>query len=248
MPHERLRRARQARGEQIQAIARRTGVREHLLRTIDDGRFEELPRGVYGRAAIRAYAAAVGLPPVEVLAECEPLLAPLDDPIAALCRLQGLRVPSARIPAVEAAASAPAERPLGRVAAAAAIDALVVVGLLLFVVVMTITAFELPVAAFGRTAAPAFAGTASILWICYVVFFGGIAGATPGEQIAGLPAAAPDARPADLHVVATRAWRCACRDVWLIERLGEWLGTAVATAHPLMRHGPLSRTDTRACS
>jgi uncharacterized RDD family membrane protein YckC len=184
-----------------------------------------LPHGIYGRAAIRSVAAALGLPPGGLLAECETLLAPIDDPIAALCRLHGMR-PAAVHQARTAPPATPRdhERPSARLAAAAALDALAVVGLLLLIVIVTVTAFELPFAALGRAAAPAFAVTAAILWLCYVVLFGGIAGATPGERACGVRRRQHDGRPADLRGIALRALRCACRDVWLIERFGKWVG------------------------
>lgn len=259
-PHERLRQAREARADAIDTIARRSGVRAPLLRAIDAGRFADLPHGVYGRAAIRAYAAAVGLPPDEIVAACDPLLPPLDDPIAALCRLRGIRRPSAAMrpfpqPANAASiggsrnrsASAPPRAPAPatstwRLAAAAALDALVVVALLVGVVAITVAAFGGPVSALGPTAAPAFAATALILWMCYVVLFGGIAGSTPGERALGVDTAPRASGPVDLRGVACRAVRYACRDVWAIELLGGWIG-GLAVAHwPLLRSGPVGRT------
>lgn len=228
LPHERLRRARLARPEELESIARRIGVREQLLRAIEEGRFADLPHGVYARAAIRSYAAGLGLPPGEILADCEPLLPVLDDPIAALRRLQGIGSIWPRKSTVTEPVEATLERPTWRPAAAAALDALVVLAMLLAVVAATVTASGLPVGALGRAAAPAFGAMSVVLSGCYFVLFGGIAGATMGERIVALDPLRRDSRPADLRLVGTRALQCACRDVWFIEHLGSWLGAFIA--------------------
>lgn len=248
LPHERLRRARLARTEELGSIARRIGVREHFLRAIEGGRFADLPPGVYARAAIRSYAVALGLPSEEILTECEPLLPVVDDPIIALCRLRGIRPSASPKPAVQARAATTLESPTWRLAAVAALDALVVVPMLLVVIAGTVTASGLPASALGRAAAPAFGVMGVVLWGCYFVLFGGIAGATVGERIVGLQPGPRDSRPADLRLVATRALQCACRDVSFIELLGCWLG-AFTAGDRAFRHGEsaLGRTDTRPC-
>jgi uncharacterized RDD family membrane protein YckC len=247
-PHERLRRARLARAEELGTIARRIGVREHLLRAIEDGRFADLPRGVYARAAIRSYAVGLGLPPGEILTDCEPLLPVADDVITALCRLRGIRPPSSGKPTVKAPDVTILGCPTWRLAAAAALDALVVAAMLLAVVAGTVTVSGVPVSALGHGAAPAFGAMGVVLWACYAVLFGGIAGATVGERIVGLQPGSRDARPADLRLVAARALQCACRDVSFIELLGGWLGTLTAGDRALPPGRPtLARTDTRPC-
>lgn len=89
--HERLRLAREARHEDIDAIAKRTGIRDHVLRTLEDGRYGDLPSGIYGRTAVKAYAAAVGLPPDEMLAACEHLLPPGENPLVGIARVRGFK-------------------------------------------------------------------------------------------------------------------------------------------------------------
>src|SRR3954451_18594510 len=101
---ERLRHARLARHEPLEALAKRIGVRESILQSIETGQFEALPRGIYARAAIRAFAAAVGLDPVATMANCEEQLTPADDPIAGLARIRGLRPHAADRPLVPAPA------------------------------------------------------------------------------------------------------------------------------------------------
>src|SRR5436305_2996917 len=89
--HERLRHARAASGLDLTTLAQRSGVRLDHLRAIEDGRFGDLPPGIYARAALRSFAAASGLDPHEVLADCEALLPAIEDPIAALGRRRGVR-------------------------------------------------------------------------------------------------------------------------------------------------------------
>ena len=64
---EQFRLARTARGESIEAIARRTGLRVEWLQTIDEGRFGDLPAGIYARATVRTYAAAPSSPPEQAI-------------------------------------------------------------------------------------------------------------------------------------------------------------------------------------
>jgi uncharacterized RDD family membrane protein YckC len=248
LPHERLRRARIARAEGLGAIARRIGVREPLLRAIEDGRFADLPHGVYARAAIKSYAAGLDLPPGEILAACEPMLPAVDDPIAALCRLRGIRSSPVRRPAANVPAATLFECPAWQLAAVAALDALVVVAMLLVVVVCTVTASAVPISSLGRAAAPGFGAMALVLWVCYMVLFGGIAGATIGERVVGLEPRPRDVGPADLRLVAARAFHCACRDASFIELLGGWLGAVINGSGTLRSGEPILReTDTRPC-
>src|SRR5262245_61842424 len=101
---ERLRRARAACGEELSALASRTGIRLHHLRAIEDGRFGDLPPGIYARSAVRAFAQACRLDPDALLADCDALLPQVDDPIGALARKCGvsLAAPACVRPSEEA--------------------------------------------------------------------------------------------------------------------------------------------------
>ena len=96
--NERLKQARLRRGEDIATIARRIGVRERLLLTIDEGRFGELPTGIYARTAVRLYAKGVALDADEIIAACESLLPVQEDPVSDLARLRGLKPATTRKP------------------------------------------------------------------------------------------------------------------------------------------------------
>src|SRR5688572_18561721 len=155
---QRLSQARALRGQELPALAKRIGVREEYLRAIEEGRLADLPPGIYGRFAIRAFARDCGLDPAEILAACESLLTPVEEPIAALGRLRGIRQPTRKaphapetnaraVPSVPGTSSEGRGFPDWRLLAAAAIDGCLVITLLLLLIVCTVTAMMVPVAA-----------------------------------------------------------------------------------------------------
>src|SRR5574339_184150 len=97
-----LRQAREARGLTIDDIGRKTGARKALLHLIDDGAFERLPAGLYGRAAVRAYATAVGIDPAAALAAVAAELPRGEDPLDGLARVRGLARRAASRPLTDA--------------------------------------------------------------------------------------------------------------------------------------------------
>ena len=242
--YERLRQSRIARGEDLASLARRAGVREALLQAIEQGRFADLPRGIYGRSAIRSFASALGLDAVEVLAECDPLLPRADDPIDALARLRGIRasrktepprtpVDPAPVHAMQWRESAAMWKPL----AAAAIDGGIIMAMLLFLVAITMIFCRAPLSAFHGTSAPAFGLMGILLAGCYFVCFAGIACATVGERAMGLAPAPPDLASHDLHSVLARTLRGVLRDVSSIRTLGDTVGRAAIDWHTRI-HSP----------
>jgi transcriptional regulator with XRE-family HTH domain len=239
--YERLRQSRIARGEDLASLAQRAGVREALLHAIEEGRFADLPRGIYGRSAIKSFASALGLDAVEVLAECEPFLPAVDDPIDALARLRGIRsAPRATAPAdpasphpIQWSETAAMWKPL----AAAAIDASIIMLTLLFLVAMTMTFLAAPLSAFRGTSAAAFGVMGFLLACCYFGCFAGIAGATLGERALRIAATPMDPASHDLPAVLTRTLRGLLRDVSAIRTIGDTLGRAVNDWHTRM-HSP----------
>jgi len=234
--HERLRQARLSKGENLAAIAERTGVRESLLIAIESGRYDTLPRGIYGRAAIRAYAEALGFDGQAMVSQCEELLTPLEDPISGLARVHGfeasrLKAEAAKLTGraaslIERSWLTPAGRPARplpnwRCVAAAAIDSAIVLAMLLVLVVVTITIFGMPV--MTGAAGPAFGVVAMLLAMSYFAVFGGIGGETAGSRLAGLKAPPAPGTRVDLRGVAVRAFNCAVRDALVIEQLAAWI-------------------------
>jgi hypothetical protein len=234
--HERLRQARLLRGEDVATISRRIGVRERLLVAIDEGRFGDLPTGIYARTAVRLYAKGVTLDVDEVMAACEPLLPVQEDAVYALARLRGLkparvRTPPPPRPAAVASAPDPVAEshpfPPWRPVAAVALDGFVVATLLLVAVAGTMTMSGARASALGPTAAPVFALLGLVLGSCYFLFFGGIACATAGERLVGMRVGRRSPRHVDPRAVAARAVRCAGRDIRYLVRLGAWAATVL---------------------
>ena len=236
MVHQRLRRVRIARGLSHATLAHQCALRVEWLQAIDEGRFGDLPSGIYGRSAVRRYADSVGLNPEEVLAACAPLLPLVEDPISALGRLRGLPAPHRRSDALavqvdkpqahsleEELAATPCALPSWRLPAAAAIDAIVVVGLLIAVVTCTV-ASGIPMSGLGGAATPAFALLTFVLGSCYFVVLGGIVGETVGEHVFGGRSETDGGRPLNLRAVGVRTLNCVLRDAQFIELLGKWLG------------------------
>jgi transcriptional regulator with XRE-family HTH domain len=231
--YERLRQARISRGEDVASLGRRIGVSPRLLVAIEEGRFADLPGGIYTRTAIRLFAAALSFDADEVLAACDPLLPPPDDPIEALARLRGIRPePRAKLPSTVSESApppvlaspppGPAACPGWRLLASVLVDALAVMGLLLAAVAGTIPMSGGPPSDLGA-AAPWVIGSLGLLLAAgYLLFFGGIGCVTIGERAMGVRLGRRNARPLDLRAVANRALRCSVRDLRFLHRLGMW--------------------------
>ena len=207
-------------------------MREENLRAIEQGRFADLPPGIYGRAAIRSFATAFGFDPAEVLAECESQLTPVAEPIQALCKLNGVRQSPHPVAAHSPVALDTAAPPLAEIAllswrplAAAALDACVVAVLLLIVVVCAVTAMMVPIAALGRSG-PMFGVMGVVLGSAYYVWFGGLAGRTVGEQVFRVETRSPERASMTLGAIGAGALRAATEDVRFIQGLGACVGHA----------------------
>jgi hypothetical protein len=222
-------------------LAQQSGLRVEWIQAMEEGRFNDLPTGIYGRSAVRRHSESLGLNPDEVLAFCAPLLRVVEDPISALGRLRGLPAPrrtSSEPPAVRVTdpssrpekrqpKPSPSERPSWRLLVAAALDALVIVGLLMLVVTCTVAA-GVPMSGLGPTAAPAFALLTFVLGSCYFILFGGLVGSTVGEVVVDVRSRPAEPSPLDLRAVALRTVECALRDVYFVELLGRWIGRFLA--------------------
>ncbi len=243
--HERLRQARTARIEDLASVARRTGVREGLLKAIEDGRFDQLPHGIYARAAIRSYSVALGLDPDEILCACAPLLPAVEEPISGLARLRGIRSSTPAKAAARRPTIDPSDAPGWRLLAAATLDACVIVTMLLAVVASAAAATAVPISALGRPPAAAFGVMGVVLGTAYFVWFGGLIGATAGQWVFGLRPFAHDPDSLDLRTIAARALRCATGDVRFIEYLGDWLGSQSVSARvgTILERGAIPTPD-----
>jgi transcriptional regulator with XRE-family HTH domain len=233
--HERLRRLREQKGWSLDDLERQTGVRSRILGLIDRGAFGELPSGLYGRSAIRAYAKAVGLQPEQVLNEVAELLPSGEDPLDGLARVRGLpRKPAAartlesgiapelkfvQGPSTDTETSHSDSSSVGsrpdvwwRPLAATGIDFGLLGVIDAALLLLTALACGTSVAVAARVAAPAMAILFALIASLYFVLLGGVRNATVGSRLAGVTE--PDHRSGalDVHAVFARAFRCAVRE------------------------------------
>jgi hypothetical protein len=101
-----LLRARLRRGLSLTDIRDRTRLSPHVLRLLDEGRFAELPAGLYARGYVRAYASAVELDPDRTLDELSPQLPIAQDPIPRMLAIARTDDPDWLITIEDARASA----------------------------------------------------------------------------------------------------------------------------------------------
>ena len=76
-----LHQARLGRGLSLTDLGNRTQLSPRFLRILDEGRFGDLPGGLYARAFVRTYASAVGLDPDRMVDELSEHLPVAHDPI-----------------------------------------------------------------------------------------------------------------------------------------------------------------------
>ena len=184
--HERLKLTRERRGMSLATIASQWGVREQNLLLIEQGRYEELPTGLYGRAAVRAYAGAVGIPADEALIEVIDRLRTPEDPLDGLARVRGLTRQPERtfkeimhVPAPEVSLSAST-----RAHVANAVDGLVLLGVDFLLLELTAAVAGVRATEVLRVAAPSMLALFALVAALYFVLLGGLARATVGSKIA----------------------------------------------------------------
>jgi hypothetical protein len=231
----RFREARTSRGEEIAPAARRAGVAERIARAIEEGRFDELPAGIYARSAIRSYAAALGLDPVAVLRECEALLPALEEPIGAMGRLRGVHPPRRPPDPPDSGEPRPGHARLSppdwRRCAAAAVDAAAIGAILaIFMAAAALTARVRIDALNGGEVA--FGVLGFVLAGIYFTFLGGLCGVTAGGRAVGLLRLSQELSPLVLREIAMRAARWAGTDVGFIWSAGLWIGQLTSRSSP----------------
>lgn len=167
--------ARLSSGLSLDDVVRRTRLSPRIARALDEGRFAELPGGLYARSYVRAFAAVVAADARAIEEQVMPMLPGIEEPIAVV-----------RAIAEQAEAHCGGERRLTAICAAACVDAL-----LLFAMNGALVSF---VAAVCRvTPGDLLAGGAGVSAVCglatvsYFILFAGIDGRTPGRALCRLP-------------------------------------------------------------
>jgi hypothetical protein len=168
--HTDLHRARLASGLSLEDLQNRTALSVGVLKKIDEGRFDELPAGLYARAYLKKFAAEVGVEPEAALAHLEPVLPAAPDPLPVLKD-------------IEAEPAGTLHAQLARISAAT-FDALVLI-LSVVAPVLLLAAWSIGVE-LGTLLALAggpLAAFCALPVALYFVVFDGIGGATPGHRM-----------------------------------------------------------------
>ena len=206
-----LHRARLQRGIGLSRLAALTLLSPPILDKIDEGRFAELPGGLYARSYIRAFASAVGLDPEEAVRDLAERLPPAGDPFA-LLEVARSHDPAWRVGLHNVALSARAWVTTStadwttttRRMLAGAIDSLILLtflGILIKVTAWTCGVHPQVLLEFDSGALAVVWG---ILVVFYFVMLGGIGGKTPGAFMSQVPAAEQHS-PLQLPTVLGRA-------------------------------------------
>lgn len=190
-PHP-LHRGRLERGLSIADIAASTRLPPSMVTKIDEGRFEELPAGVYARAYVRAFAAAVGVDPARVLRDLDGLLPEAPDPFPLLREIkQAAQLRRRRAWLLP--------RWFG-----ATVDAAALLAINALMVRLIAYVSGLSVSVLLQDASASVAIVCAVPLTTYFVLFGGIAGRTPGAMVCRVPEA-PAQTPLELRTILLRA-------------------------------------------
>lgn len=223
-----LRQQREARGLDLLALSRRTGVRVTFLSWIDRGDVGALPAGLYGRAAIRAYAAGVGIDPDAALSALAPHLRALEDPIDGLARVRGISRPAPSRSAVTVQAEEPARIQPARMApvwpplAASLCDGLLLAVIDLMLLALTAIACGTTMEITLLKAGPALILLWALIGCAYYLLLGGIRVGTVGQRLLELPRT-DGGVPVTLNTAWHRGARWAVCDCLVA---GRWIVTA----------------------
>jgi hypothetical protein len=163
-------------GLSLDEVAQRTRLSPRVVRALDEGRFDDLPAGLYARSYARAFGAAVAADAETVEQQLIPLLPDVEDAVEA----------------VRSALPIPAPEPDTRTGAARVLGAACVDAFLLFVLNAALAGTI--AGASGLTAAElladhgaAFSAISVLATSSYFILLGGIDGRTPGRRASGLP-------------------------------------------------------------
>jgi transcriptional regulator with XRE-family HTH domain len=185
--------ARRARGLSLADIANATRLSPRHVQAIDEGRFADLPAGIYGRAYVRAVARAVDLDAAE-LDSILSLLPPAPDPLPVLeeaAKPKVTRGPGARV---------------ARVCLAATLDALLLLVWSAVEIALVAAACRIRVATLlSAEPLPLFVLCVTT-WVAYFILLAGVQGRTPGQRVCGFPVPHAEA-PLSLGAILQRAAR-----------------------------------------
>lgn len=173
-----LHRARLDSGLSLEDLLGRTALSLGVLKKIDEGRFAELPPGLYARSYVKKFAVEVGVEPELALANLEPILPAAPNPVPVMREERPepegtLHLQLARI-------------------SAATFDAILLIACVVIPTLLLASwgsGVELPILL--ADAGGALGAFCALPLALYFVVFDGIAGATPGHRVFGLSGQAP---------------------------------------------------------
>jgi transcriptional regulator with XRE-family HTH domain len=195
-----LRRARLAKGLTIEDVAAQTRLSPRIVTLLDEGRFDELPGGLYARSYVKAFAAATGIDPGAAVARIERLLPGVPDPVNAIRDAIGCPAETPPLAAdldriwssirwrAQASIARSHATPVHLIAAragAASLDTVVLSAVNTIILAAVARFCDASVTALLESAGGAVAAFCAITWASYYVLLAGIGTHTAGTWIFG---------------------------------------------------------------
>ncbi len=177
---------------ELSELAARTAISPSVLVKIDQGRFAELPAGIYARSYVRSFAAEVGVDPALAVQGLDHVLPVATDPFPVL---REITTPATRHWSL-------ARWGLERWAAVAT-DAVILLFLDAMLIAVVALCSGIAATVMLSEAAPALAAILAVPVVAYFVFFAGIGGRTPGATLWRVPA--PPSTRLTLNLILQRA-------------------------------------------
>jgi hypothetical protein len=168
-----LHRARVASGLSLEDMLGRTALSIGVLKKIDEGRYAELPPGLYARSYVKKFALEVGVEPDLALANLGPILPAAPDPLPLMREVR--TEPEGTL-----------HLQLARISAATFDALLLIVAVVIPVLTLASWGSGVAVRVLLADAGGALAAFCALPLGLYFVVFGGIGGATPGHRVFGL--------------------------------------------------------------
>lgn len=230
--HELMRQGRERKGLSRAELGAHIGLREPVVERIEAGAFHDLPAGLYGRFAVRAYAKFVGVDPEDALAQVGSQLREPEDPLDGLVRVHGLRPRRRKTPpssTVSQLQDSGHERfhSVGfttsidwRPAAASAIDALFLLSVFGVLLRLTTAVTGAPASDVLERARPGLALIFGVVALTYFVLLGGLRNATFGARLARCRTFEPGRGRLDAQAILRRGLDCALRESSIVV---DWL-------------------------
>jgi hypothetical protein len=223
-----LRRARLTAGLTIDEVAARTRLSPRLVTLLDEGRFQELPGGLYARSYVRAFASAVAIDADVAVSRLEQMLPGTADPLDALRGSLGHLDPEKRpvvadLQRVWESVAAKAKTSIAQTAlprthlrptplpivarrsGAAVLDTALIAAINALILRTVASACGIGVSALVEANGVAVATFCAITMMLYYVFLAGIGGQTAGSWLSRSRPPAPVARLRPAAILA-RAW------------------------------------------